>query len=465
VGRLLLTAVLAVALCAPAAQGAVGDVPPGKTLLFVGQSGVDKANAFERGTGVRPAGAMWYLGIYEDGVEKQVADLASAVRTHPGLIVNLGLSFGAASTPSPPYTAAIAAGRYDENIAALAAGLKRLPTVVHLRIGYEFDLLGGQYGPPEVYKAAYRHVVDELHAHGVRNVSYIWHSAGAFWRGTDTSVLATNSGTAAKTVRDTPAPQDAQPIAAFFPGRDYVDGFGISYWQDSCCTGRSAEQARAEYEERTREILAEARAMRLPLHISESTPVYIGANSGAESVKWLDNTFKLIGDFDIRSLALISVDWREGGFFAAPFWNGYWPDARIHHHAATRDRFVAEMKKGRYILRGESAAGTAAPTPGAARRAGAPRADRTAPVVRRVRLATRRGARIASFSVTEASRVTLRVKRGRRVTRTIVRRARRGINRVTTRRPLRRGRYTLVVVAVDAAGNRSRPVTRRFRVR
>jgi hypothetical protein len=229
-----------------------------------------------------------------------------------------------------------------------------MPTVVYLRIGYEFDLLGGQYGPPEVFKAAYRHVVDELRAHGVTNANYVWHSAGAFWRATDTSVFAAGSGAVAKAIRDTPLPQDAQPIAAFYPGRDYVDAFGISYWQDSCCLGRSGQQARDEYEERTREILTQAKAMDLPLHISESTPVYIGADSGAESVQWLDNTFKLIEDFDVRSLNLISIDWREGGFFAAPFWNGYWPDARIHHHAETRSRFVQELTERRYVQRSRS---------------------------------------------------------------------------------------------------------------
>jgi hypothetical protein len=334
-----------------AAEGTVGDVPPGRTLVVIGQSGVDKADVFGEATGTRPAGAMWYLGLYEEDLQPHFDAMAEAVRTHPGLVVNLGVSFGALSTPSPPYTAAIAAGAYDENIAALARFLRRLPTVAYLRIGYEFDLLGGQYGPPELYKAAYRHVVDELRRHGVRNAHYVWHSAGAFWRATDTSIFATGSGTVAGIVRDLPVPQDVQPIAAFHPGRDYVDSFGISYWQDSCCLGRSSEEARAVYEERTRELLGEARALGLPLQISESTPVYVGANSGAASVEWLHRTFDLIEQEDVRMLSLISIDWREGGFFAAPFWNGYWPDARIHHYADTRAAYLARIADERYLHR------------------------------------------------------------------------------------------------------------------
>ena len=342
---LLASLLLAVVLAAPASA----DVPAGSSLLVVGQSGVDKADAVEQATGIKPAGAMWYVGVYEDdaAVGRVLADIDAAVASHKGLVVNLGLSFGSASTPSPPYTPAVAAGAYDDTLRRLAESFKRLRTTVYVRPGYEFDLLGGQYGPPEVYKAAYRRVVDVFRAQDVTNVRFVWHSAGAFWRAADPSLFATQSGSVAVAVRDAPA----LPISAFYPGREYVDAFGISYWQDSCCFGRSSQQARDEYEHHTRRILGEAQALGLPLHISESTPAYIGADSGAASVAWLDRTFRLIEDFDIRMLSLISIDWQEGGFFAAPFWNGYWPDARIHHYPDTRARFVEEMNRRRWVHR------------------------------------------------------------------------------------------------------------------
>jgi hypothetical protein len=341
----LLSLLLLLALAAPAAA----DVPPGRSLLVVGQSGVDKADAVEQATGIKPAGAMWYVGVYEDetAVDSVLRDVEAAVASHRGLVVNLGLSFGSASTPSPPYTPAVAAGAYDATLRRLAAGFKRLDTTVYVRPGYEFDLLGGQYGPPEAYKAAYRRVVDVLRGEGVTNARFVWHSAGAFWRAADPSFFATGSGTVAAAARNGPA----LPIEAFYPGREYVDAFGISYWQDSCCLGRSSQQARDEYEHHTRRILREAQALGLPLHVSESTPVYVGANSGAESVAWLDRTFALVEDFDIRMLSLISIDWRAGGFFAAPFWNGYWPDARIHHYPDARARLVEEMNRRRWVPR------------------------------------------------------------------------------------------------------------------
>ena len=236
--RAALVALLVTLALAPAADA--------RTLLVVGQSGVDKADAFEAGTGVKPAGAMWYLGVYEEqpAVDAVLGQIREAVASHPGLVVNLGLSFGSASTPSPPYTPAIAAGAYDATLERIAAGLKDLPAAVSVRPGYEFVLFGGQSGAPEAYKAAYRHVADKLRA---ANTRFVWHSAGAFWRAADPSLFATGSGTVAHNARGGPE----LPISAFYPGREYVDAFGISYWQDSCCAGRSSEQARDEYEHRT----------------------------------------------------------------------------------------------------------------------------------------------------------------------------------------------------------------------
>jgi hypothetical protein len=362
VHRLTLAFLLLLAILAAPAQPAaakkkprpVGAVPAGKTLVVVGQSGVDKADAFEAGTQTAPAGAMWYFGLYEgeEAITAHLDAIEKAVAERPGLIVNLGISFGAVSTPSPPYTAAIAAGAYDAELKLIADRLKKLDTIVYTRLGYEFDLLGGQYGPAELYKAAYRHIVDVLRGHDLRNAVYVWHSSGAFWRATDPSLFAVSSGTLAKTLRDdVPVDIDPQPIAAFYPGRQYVDAFAISYWQDSCCFGESSDQAKAEYEERTREILDQAKAMGLPLMIGEATPVYVGADSNAKSVAWIDRTFDLIEDYDIRMLSLISIDWQEGGFFAAPFWNGYWPDARIHHFPKTRDAYLRRAADERYVLR------------------------------------------------------------------------------------------------------------------
>jgi hypothetical protein len=341
-----------------------GRVPAGRTLIVIGQSGTQRVADFARGTGVEPAGAMWYVELFsdEDSLRAQLDDIEREARDLPGLVYQIGLSFGAISTPTLPRGALVAAGNYDRQIEILGDWIKRQPTIVYLRPGYEFDLLGGQYGPAPVYQAAYRRVADVLRSRCVHNLQLVWHSAGAFWRALDYSgAVGTIGGfdrpdvlarIAAGLLSGSVIPvDDLQPIAAFYPGDGYVDAFAISYWGDACCFGPGSAGAKAAYEQRTRELLDEARAMRLPLMIGESTPVYVGADSGAASVAWIDGYFDLIEEYDIGLASLISYDWTEGGFFASPIFNGYWPDARIQDFDDTRAALLRRIATERYVFR------------------------------------------------------------------------------------------------------------------
>jgi hypothetical protein len=95
--------------------------------------------------------------------------------------------------------------------------------------------------------------------------------------------------------------------------------------------------------------------------------------------------------------------------------------------------------------------------------------DRVRPVLSRLRVRARRvrrGRALAlSFRLSEAARVRVTLTRGRRTVRrsSASRRTGAGALRLSTRR-LRRGSYVLRLVATDAAGNVSRPVTARIRV-
>jgi hypothetical protein len=95
---------------------------------------------------------------------------------------------------------------------------------------------------------------------------------------------------------------------------------------------------------------------------------------------------------------------------------------------------------------------------------GDPTGDRTAPRIASVKL-LRRNRRVR-YSLSEPARVTIRVQRrvGRRWVRarTLRQAGRAGVNR--KRLALRRGRYRLIVSAVDSAGNRATATPRRFRV-
>ncbi len=350
--------------CELAARQPVGLLPNGKTQVVIGQNvgqpedTFEIADDFSRKVGVTVTGGMSYLEIFRpiDEVEAQLEGLRAKILQRPGWNHDLAISFGAVSTPTVPQGVAVALGTYDDQIRALANFLKALPDrIIYLRIGYEFDLLGGQYGPPEVYKAAYRRVADGLCDQDVTNVSLVWHSSGAFFRadqssgffgllgGLDPTGLAL---VIADALSQSNAPNVGLPIADFYPGDEYVDFFAISYWGDSCCFGPTSPENRALYERETRRLLDEAASLGLPIRIGEATPGNVGANSGEASVDWVHRYFDLIEEYDIQSMNLISIDWNASAFFSAL--NGFYGDARLQDYGDTRMAVQQRMRLDRY---------------------------------------------------------------------------------------------------------------------
>jgi hypothetical protein len=94
---------------------------------------------------------------------------------------------------------------------------------------------------------------------------------------------------------------------------------------------------------------------------------------------------------------------------------------------------------------------------------GGPIADTAAPALSALRAAASRRGAVVRFRISEPAIVTLRFKRRGGGTATWRVRAKAGLNRVSRR--LRAGRWQLTASAVDAAGNRSRPSSARFRLR
>jgi plastocyanin len=100
---------------------------------------------------------------------------------------------------------------------------------------------------------------------------------------------------------------------------------------------------------------------------------------------------------------------------------------------------------------------TPPPTPGA---------DAVKPTVKSVKLKALRRAVRVRFRLSEPATVTVRVKRGRKVVKSKRVQAGAGTHSVTVRsKKLKKGRYTVEILARDASGNRSRLATKRLSVR
>ncbi len=351
-------------------------IPAGRTLVVIGQVDEEQMQEYVEATGQVPGGFMFYVQLHQgvEGLRSTLRGIASFLSQYPGSIPQIGLTLGPSpvwdtlyGNPSGPGAAMVAAGNYDAQLEELALWLNSLNSVAHLRIGYEFDLLGGQWGPPEVFQAGYRHVVDYLRSRGVENTAYIWHSAGAFFRAFDDSGPIGLLGSAAPadggadplitTVEQAFAAfgsasgtnSDLLPISAFYPGDAYVDYFAVSFWGDTCCFGESSAESRRIYLERTREIISEAQALGEPIMLGEATPANIGMNAGQKSVDWLHTHFDLVEEFDIRAIAYINLDWpRESDTWSQPFWGGFWPDSRVQVSAETQAVWQLRLASPRY---------------------------------------------------------------------------------------------------------------------
>ena len=100
----------------------------------------------------------------------------------------------------------IADGAHHAAIDELNTFIQRADRAVFLRIGYEFDGAWNHYSPAK-YIAAFRHIVDRLRENGVTNSVSVWQSA-TYPGGT----------------------YQNRPFRDWYPGDEYVDWLGLSYF-------------------------------------------------------------------------------------------------------------------------------------------------------------------------------------------------------------------------------------------
>lgn len=237
-------------------------------------------------------------------------------------------------------------GHYDDHIGQLAKFIKMIDEPVWLRVGYEFDGTWNQgYGDPEKYKAAYRHVVDKLREAKVENVEYVWQAS--------TSPV------------DDVIEKRFEDISAWYPGDDYVDWMGASWF----LTIDENPTVTTDYDPASqRELLDQlvefACARSKPVMIAEASPQgYDLANnfnaniapiwdgkqkSDIQSVSdseiwdaWFAPLFQYMNDNDdvIRALAYINVNWDAQSRWGEPHAEGYWGDSRLQANPEIARRF------------------------------------------------------------------------------------------------------------------------------
>lgn len=200
-------------------------------------------------------------------------------------------------------------GTHNNSIRQLASWCKGQDRPVYLRIGYEFDGSWNNYNPDQ-FKNAWKHIVHIFDEEQVKNVAYVWQSAG----------INTNN------------------IDRWYPGDEYVNWMGYSYFMG----WNPGQSIRTFAEERDK-----------PIMIAEATPRRDLKEEPGEShwLVWYSKLFDAIYSNDrIKALAYINANWD-----AQPMWAGQgWGDSRIEVSEYVEEQWLIEMAKEPWVMASDS---------------------------------------------------------------------------------------------------------------
>lgn len=283
-----------------------------RVMLFIGQDlgaigGLEGYNEGYIDTFGMPDGVTTYTnlpslsGLYtldNWGSGDVCAQMYVNASTFDGVNMALGLHLVGHLAPT-------AKGVYQSSIKRLGEFIANSGRTVYLRIGYEFDGSWNAYDPDE-YVLAFRKIVDTLHEMGVTNFQTVWQSSG--------------NGT-------------AQHLLQWYPGDDYVDWMGYSYF-----TGSGTVIGKG--------ILQLAREHGKPVFIAESTPKSnLSAGNGRLLwMLWYEPFLKHIETNSdvIGAISYINCNWNE-----QPMWKGQgWGDSRIQVNEEITAKWLEVLNNG-----------------------------------------------------------------------------------------------------------------------
>ena len=297
--------------------------------LGIDANGEDAGFEFEWGAG--PVSA--YRTATEFGVDSLAIGLSITENEHPGGLQQL------------------IDGKYDDQIRQLAHFLSLVKGPVYLRIGYEFDGAWNEgYENPEKYKAAFIRIVDVLREEQADNFVTVWQAGAA--------------------VVDEVIDGRHEDITLWYPGDDYVDWIGFSWFMNP----HETIQVSSTYDpgtplELTEELLAVARARNKPVMIAEASPQAMDLNENFMANHtgiwdgepatghvrmtddeiwnhWFEPLFDLLEQNRdvIHALAYINADWDSQEMWGPPYTSGFWGDTRLEVNDVLAAKFSAAVE-------------------------------------------------------------------------------------------------------------------------
>lgn len=280
-----------------------------KVLLVVGQDKATIERYIKKNNHV-PGGFMVYTSIQQmDGLFNPAIERGAGIQhaqyfvdKYPNTVIQLGLYMVGALQ-------GVVDGKYDASIEKLARWAKDVRIPIYLRIGYEFDFPQNGY-TPQLYKNAYRYIVDRLRHLGADNIVYVWHSYGNLTK--------------------------ESSLTQWYPGNDYVDWLGVSIFYVYQFDVIS-------------HFAALAHQFNKPLMIAEASPVQFDLKEGNKAWKrWFEPLFALADKHHVKMICYINSNWASFPMFKAQ----HWRDARIENNKFIQEKWRNVIKQEKYLSSG-----------------------------------------------------------------------------------------------------------------
>ncbi len=272
-----------------------------KTLLIIGQDRPTIDN-YVKATQVVPGGVMTYTSIQElSGLRRPfnngagIHDATYLMNKYPHSTLQLGLYMVGALLQ-------INDGTYDANIDRLADWIAEQERPVFLRIGYEFDEPTNHYDSTQ-YKFAFQRIVNRIRAKGVTNVAFVWHSCGKLF--------------------------DKDP-EMWYPGDEYVDWIGVSYFSTSQHETATGMYWNAYFKQKN-------------FMIAEASPM--GMVSLRAKKDWYKRFFEFIEETKPHAVCYINSYW-DG---LPAYRQSRYGDARVEADPEIQAMWMEEISQDKYI--------------------------------------------------------------------------------------------------------------------
>ncbi|NQZ89882.1 MAG: hypothetical protein HRT54_20120 [Colwellia sp.] len=303
--------------------------PEQGVLLSIGQD-VDSINAYHQSISVVAGGVTNYLGINSLGGLTSNAEsgagrnnIAELVTLYPDSTLVVGVSMNGVIDD-------VAAGHYDNNIDILLKTLASYQRPVYLRWAYEVDGPWNNHSNSGVI-STFQYVHDQIKALGFQDsITLVWQVSSYC-----------------------PNPAGQGGLEALWPGDEYVDWVGLSWFSPQDCNF-----------ERVKEAAQFARNHNKPLFINESSPQRYqiaeltyssdaakGQNKQSKTAEaiwdeWYQPYFDFINDENnnVKAITYINADWDS-----QTRWNpndgignpeGYWGDSRVQANEIIKQRWL-----------------------------------------------------------------------------------------------------------------------------